>query len=144
MNISGGNMPINKELIRLEIEKLNQHIKRIEAMDIVESDVENDQDVQDLLSFRIQQMVEKCIDIGSHIIANETFETAETARTIFEVLSKQGIISSETAEHLGQAVGMRNIIVHQYDEVDVEKLYKAYEVGINDVKDFVKSIVRLV
>jgi len=136
-------MPINKELIRTEIEKLNHHIKKIESMDIVETDLENDQDIQDLLSFRIQQMVEKCIDIGSHIIANESLETAENSRTIFEVLAKHNIITKENAEKLGQSVGMRNVIVHQYDEVDIQKLYYAYEVGLQDIKNFATSIVNL-
>lgn len=125
-------MPINKEVILKEIELVKNTLAKIEKMQIDENDLESE-DTQDLLSFRIQQAIENCIGIASHIIANESLGAINTAKTSFELLSKNNIISQEVAIKLGQAVGMRNVIVHQYDEVDLEKLFQVYKTDKQDI-----------
>jgi len=133
-------MPINKEVIFKEIELIKNTLAKIGKMQIDQDDLDSE-DTQDLLSFRIQQAIENCIGIASHIIANESLGTINNAKSSFELLSKNNIISQEVAGKLGQAVGMRNVIVHQYDEVDLEKLFQVYKTDKQDIKDFLNQIL---
>jgi uncharacterized protein YutE (UPF0331/DUF86 family) len=135
-------MPINKNVLKQEIERATLILKRIENMDFSESELLENPDYQDMLAFRIQQLVEICIDIATHIIANQPVQSAENARSSFEVLAKNNIITPELATNLAKAVGMRNLIVHQYDDIDYYKVYEIYKTDMKDIKESSNRLYR--
>lgn len=81
-------MPIDKILIKEKLKKVNQYLERIENMHFSENQFLENTDYQDLLIFRLQQAVETCIDIATHIISSLNLEKPETARSSFEVFSQ--------------------------------------------------------
>jgi uncharacterized protein YutE (UPF0331/DUF86 family) len=135
-------MPINKNVLKQEIERATLILKRIENMDFSESELLENPDYQDMLAFRIQQLVEICIDIATDIIANQPVQSAENARSSFEVLAKNNIITPELATNLAKAVGMRNLIVHQYDDIDYYKVYEIYKTDMKDIKESSNRLYR--
>lgn len=76
------------------------------------AELASDRDALDLVSFNLMLAVQSCLDIASHIIADEGWEPATTLAGSFIALSNHGVISPETAESLGRAAGLRNIIAH--------------------------------
>ena len=50
-------MPINKDLIAKKLEFLNRHLSAIERMEFDEQSFADDEDIHDLIIFRLQQSV---------------------------------------------------------------------------------------
>ena len=135
-------MPINKEMIQTELDRIRYFLKKIDHMQMSKADYLRNEDLQHLLAFRIQQAIEKCIDVATHIVANEAYETIENARTAFEVLGKHQVLSPDLAQRIGKAVGMRNIIVHEYDEINYDLLFETYTHHKSDIEAFVGEAIR--
>jgi len=66
-------MPIDKTLILKKLDFLDQHLSAIERMEFDEQSFIRQEDIHDLVTFRLQQAVETGIDIAAHIIAGADF-----------------------------------------------------------------------
>jgi len=100
------------------------------------AELASDRDALDLVSFNLMLAVQSCLDIASHVIADEGWEPATTLAGSFLALSKHGVISPETAESLGRAAGLRNIIAHGYASVDAARIQEAVAGGSQDLERF--------
>ena len=134
-------MAIKRELLEKKLDILKDFLKKIEEMDFDQHELVKDRDVQDLLVFRLQQAVEVCIDIATHMIAGLELPRKETAKNAILLLGKEKIISKKLASRMGKAVDFRNIVVHHYDEAfDFRRLFKDYKDDLNDLRQFAKEI----
>lgn len=84
----------------------------------------------------VQVAVEACIDIATHAIAAHGWPPPGSAREAFVVLAQHGRLSLELAQRLGAAAGMRNVLVHDYVSVDLERLALAVRVDLDDLRSF--------
>jgi uncharacterized protein YutE (UPF0331/DUF86 family) len=69
----------------------------------------------------LQVMVEIVIDIAERIIALENAGPAATSTEALEKLEKFGVIKS--AQSYANMIKFRNLIVHQYEEIDPEIVF---------------------
>lgn len=89
----------------------------------------------------LQEMVEICVDVAKHIIADESLRIPDDAKDAFTVLHEKGILSSKCEKILQKMVGFRNLIVHLYERVDVEIVYGIYKNHLGDFDFFSKEIL---
>lgn len=59
------------------------------------------------------------------------------------LLSRKEILSKEVAKTFEAAVGVRNILVHQYEEVDPRKVYEVIQNNLSDFDRFIGEIGEL-
>lgn len=134
-------MAINKEVVEALLEKLQEYLGRVEVMDFSKEELTNNVDIQDMLTHRLHTAVEVCVDIGNHLAAGLKLPGRAAAKDVFGLLAGHGLISSEVAEAMQGAIGFRNIIVHEYDEVDFEMVYKDYQQDVADMKAFARDVL---
>lgn len=82
----------------------------------------------------IQLAVQICIDVGAHLIAEKGLPAPSDYRGVFEGLQGAGL-DKDLAARLGDAAGMRNILVHDYLEVDDEQVWEALA-RLDDLREF--------
>lgn len=99
-----------------------------------------DQDLLDLVSFNLMLAVQLCLDVASHLIGDEGWAPAVTAADAFRRLFEHGVISPSTAEVLGKAVGLRNVVAHGYADVDPEQIFRAAEQDLGDLEQFSREV----
>lgn len=133
-------MAIDRELIKKKLDILKNYIRQIENMDFDESGLLTNIDIQQLLSFRLQQSIETSIDIAAHIIAGLSLERQETAQDIFAILGKEKIITTKLSKHMGLAGNFRNLIVHGYQKLDLKRLFYDYKDDLNDIREYAGQI----
>jgi uncharacterized protein YutE (UPF0331/DUF86 family) len=62
--------------------------------------------------------IEACIDIAQHLCSTESLGTPADNGDAIRRIGDAGIIKSRTASAMVSAVGFRNVLVHEYVEVD--------------------------
>jgi len=102
----------------------------------------NDQDCQDIVLFNLIQVLQGCIDLAANIVSDEGFGMVGSTNEFFYLLQEQGIIGAELCEKMVRAVGFRNLCVHEYGRIDLERVYEAADKGLSDIREFVEMIVR--
>lgn len=130
----------DKELIYKYLQSLEDSIYRIRHMNFTFDMVLGDEDIQDLLDRRMQKAIEACIDIAIHTASELRLPRQEKVADVFNVLAENHILNKEVTERLKGAVGFRNILVHEYDDVDYQLAYSDLESKLKDLEDFAYQI----
>lgn len=111
--------PFEKDIIRrklaiiVECLKALAPIKKMKA-DHYASDIYKRKATERLL----QEMIEAAIDINTHIIVSASGTTPEDYFQSFIKLGELGVIPVKLAKELAPSAGLRNRLVHEYDNID--------------------------
>lgn len=101
-----------------------------------------DQDCQDIVIFNLTRALQGCIDLAAHIVSDGGFGAAGSTNEFFYLLQEQGIITAELTENMVSAVGFRNLCVHEYGRIDLERVFEIAGNGLTDVQEFVRMVVQ--
>lgn len=80
--------------------------------------------------------IECILDIGNHIIAEKGFETPEGNEDIIRILGDEKVVPSDFARRVKGIAGFRNILVHEYTDIDYGLLYNFLTYRLNDLREF--------
>ncbi|MBI5332570.1 MAG: DUF86 domain-containing protein [Candidatus Aenigmarchaeota archaeon] len=103
-------------------------------------EIEKDFMLRGAIERYMQLCLEIIIEIGEMIIANECFEKPKKHREVIEILCRHNILPQTFANRFAPAVGLRNILVHKYGDVDIRKLHKNLHADIDDFDTFTKHV----
>lgn len=90
----------------------------------------------------LQIAVEAAIDICHLFVTGLRLGLPAEEDDIFEKLERAGLISTSLKETLKEMKGFRNILVHEYGEVDEEIVYEAVKARMNDFNLFKQEILK--
>lgn len=125
---------VEKRLAKLEeVTSRLEHARPRSAEELAESDV-----VSDATLYRLQIGIEAIVDIGSHILAEVYHQHPETYKDTLLELGKLNVVPREFIEQNVAMVGFRNLIVHQYGEIDLAKVFSYLEEAPNVFREFAK------
>ncbi len=91
----------------------------------------------------LQLAIESLNDIGNHIIAEEDFGAVEWYSDIPKRLQEQNLIDKKLEDSWIKMIGFRNVLVHDYVELDRERVYKILQNNIEDMNHIKKVLVRI-
>ena len=84
-------------------------------------------------------VIEACIDIAQHIASVEHLGTPANNGDAMRRLGRAGVITPELADSMAKAVGFRNVLVHEYFEVD-DSIVIGRLADHRDLHDFVRQV----
>jgi len=133
---------VDHDLIIAKASSVKAHLDRI--ADKVGTNLQlfiSDVDRQDIVAFNLHLAVENCIDIAAHIISENGWGVPGSASEMFYVLEEKGIVDSALTERMIKAVGLRNLIVHEYGDIDLKRLFTIVRNDLNDLTAFLSAIL---
>jgi uncharacterized protein YutE (UPF0331/DUF86 family) len=96
---------------------------------------------QDAIVANLQRAAEQTIDLANHIIRKEKLGLPKDSRNSFEILLTANVIPSELAAKLKGMVGFRNILVHDYRELDLNIMKDVIEHRLDDLIRFTNDVL---
>lgn len=131
---------MDEQLVAQKLESLRRCIQRVESR--IPNNLDSlldDLDAQDIISLNLTRAVQMCVDVASHWLAEHTDATApKTMGQAFEALADSGVIDSELAVRLRKSVGFRNVMVHNYDDINWEIVYSICRYHLDDFRQFAR------
>ena len=136
---------IDEEVIIKRLEKLNQYVQLLkELIKQPQNRFVSDAFVYGNAERYLQLAIQTCMDIGNHILANIKSKTPEEYRDIFILLGENEVISVELADKMAPWAGLRNILVHDYLDINLEKIYRMLQNNLSDFSQFAGEISKYV
>ncbi|MGH7282670.1 MAG: type VII toxin-antitoxin system HepT family RNase toxin [Polyangiaceae bacterium] len=83
----------------------------------------------------LQIAIEACIDIAYHVVAEEGWTPPESGRAAFVSLAAHGKLPLDLAERLGSAAALRNLLIHDYVAVDLQRLALVVRDDLGDLRE---------
>lgn len=128
--------------INLRLEALKKYVNQLEKYKGIEvSRLKKDDDLQAIVERRLQLAIEACIDIAELIIVDQSLPTPGSNREAIEILGEEGVINKEFAQRFAKAAGFRNILIHDYLELDYEKIAVYLKENLSDFHRYIKEIL---
>jgi len=93
----------------------------------------------DGIKYLLVTTIESCVDVAQHLASSEDFGAPDSNAGALRELGSRGVIDHTLAEDLALAVGFRNVLVHQYAEVDDAIVLTAWE-RLADFDSFVSQL----
>lgn len=132
---------IDADLIRRKLSRLNMYLDRLRPI----SEKSFNEYLSDFyLKFSaerlIQLIVECASDINNHAVVESGSRPPEDYTSSFIRAAEVGLIDRALAERIKGSGGMRNIIVHEYMDIDDEKVYRALLLTLQEFKEYIKQV----
>jgi len=132
---------LKNSVIYKKIAQININVERLKSKrHVSEKEFERNIDIRESVLLNLQQAIQGCIDIGTHIIADFGWGTPGSTAEIFYILEEHKIIPLSMVETMIKMCGFRNLIVHQYAEIDYKIVYSIYQHEVEDFEDFLNEI----
>jgi uncharacterized protein YutE (UPF0331/DUF86 family) len=125
-------------------ESIERCIRQIRKYYAVPSEVpfETDFMKQDAIAANLQRAAEQAIDLANHVIRKGKLGLPKDSRDSFEILAGAGAIPKELALKLKGMVGFRNVLVHDYRELDLNIMKDVIEHRLDDLIRFTNDALR--
>lgn len=94
---------------------------------------EKDHLKQDAIAANLQRAAEQAIDLANHVIRKGKLGLPKESKESFEILARAKVIPQELADKLKGMVGFRNIMVRQYQEMDIKIMVDVIEHHLDDL-----------
>jgi uncharacterized protein YutE (UPF0331/DUF86 family) len=127
-------------------ESIERCIRQIRRYYVMPSELpfEKDHLRQDAIAANLQRAAEQVIDMANHIIRKRKLGLPKESGESFELLARAGVIPQDLADKLQGMVGFRNIMVHQYQEIDIKIMVNVIEHHLDDLIVFTDHVMEFV
>jgi uncharacterized protein YutE (UPF0331/DUF86 family) len=78
---------------------------------------------------------ESAFDIGHHVLAGRGLPVPAAYRDVFPALSRAGVIPAPLQARLVGLAGLRNLLVHDYADVDPVRLWELVDTRLDDLRE---------
>jgi len=134
---------VDSSIVTTKVAQVEKCVRRIrEKRPATLQEFRTDPDRQDIVMFNLMQALQGCIDLAAHIVSDEGFGMAGSMNEFFYILQERCILPDDLVERMVKAVGFRNLCVHEYARIDLEKVYEVSLHGLEDIEEFLLVMVR--
>jgi uncharacterized protein YutE (UPF0331/DUF86 family) len=135
---------MDKDVINRKLESLRRCVTRITSkMPITQDTLRSNYDLQDIIALNLERAVQTCVDIAAHVISQTEMPPPSTMAEGFARLSELRVISPQLADSLQKAVAFRNILVHNYMDINWDIVADIVTHRLTDFVQFAQVIDHL-
>lgn len=132
---------IDIDLVRRKLSRLNMYLEKLRPISQKSlEEYKSDFYLKSSAERLIQLVVECASDINNHVVVETENRPPEDYSVSFIRAADVGLISRQLAQRLKGSAGMRNILVHEYMDIDDEKVYNAIFSALKDYKEYIKEV----
>ena len=129
-------------VVRRILSSLNESLEHLKSKQNVSfEEYKKDRDIQAIIERKLEMAIQACIDIGNHIISQQNLGSPSDYGEIFLILAQKGIISDKQSEKLIRMAGFRNVLIHEYRDILIDKVYEILQNRLSDFYDFAQTIL---
>lgn len=126
------------DVIKKRLKQISISVEKIEKFKTVSLEKFLDDDmIQDVVEYNLFIAINMMIDIANHIVVDNNLGNPETLGDAFSILSKEKLISEDEKNNYRKMVGLRNILSHEYVNLDKKIIYNIFQNNLIDLKKFI-------
>jgi len=122
-------------------EKYMNYLKKISS-EYDDESFKNDPMVFGSAERFLHLLIEALLDIGNHIISDQDLGEVEFYKDIPIILYENNYLDETQKDIFIKITGFRNILVHDYMEIDLDIVYAVLQDNLNDLKSILKVYVQ--
>ncbi len=136
---------VDKILVGRKLADLETYLVQLkELTGIPEADYRKNWKTQRIVERTLQIVIETSIDIANHLISDRGMRMPTGYADTFQILTENRILSEKLSFNLQKMAKFRNIIVHQYEDINPRIVTAILRNNLKDLEQFRKAITKIV
>lgn len=91
----------------------------------------------------LQLAIQAVLGVSNHIVADMNLRLPADSTELFEILARHKVLPVRLSKKLAPMAGFRNLLVHEYMEIDRHRVYAVLENDLGDFEKFIKAVSKL-
>ena len=134
-------MAVDTALVRNRLDALDGYLRLLKGKALLErSQFLRDPDQYGSGERFLHLAIEAVFDIGNHCLAGLGLRPPDHYGDIPPALAQAGVIRRETAGNLSSLAGFRNVLVHDYLNLDHERVHVFLNSRLDSIRSFAEDI----
>lgn len=100
--------------------------------------------VQDAAVLNVVRACEQAIDLANHLIQTNKMGVPTASAESFDLILAKCVIDTALSEKLKKMVYFRNIVIHQYQRMNIEIVKSVIVTGLDDLVQFCDRVVEFI
>ena len=92
----------------------------------------------------LERAIGRMIDINFHLVTESGQAPPKDYHESFVLLGGLGVMPAALAKEMATAAGLRNRIVHEYDDIDPDRVYEALPVAVRQIPIYLDHVRRFI
>lgn len=113
---------------------LGAMVARLAQMRTLSAEQRTDPVIELAAERAVHVAIESILDIGHHVLAGRGHPVPGSYREVVPALVRYGVLDPALGTRLDGMAGMRNILVHDYVDVDVRYLWGVIDQKLDDLR----------
>jgi len=135
---------IDKEFIREKVNQGEKYLVELESfLKLTDSDFLKDSKNRYALERVFLLLVEEMVDINNHFL-RELNISINDLKSSFESMGEAGALPKDFAKKIAPLAGVRNILVHQYEKIDLELFLKNLRANLGDFEKYFSAVIKFI
>ncbi|MGH3766852.1 MAG: type VII toxin-antitoxin system HepT family RNase toxin [Pseudonocardiaceae bacterium] len=130
---------VDQERLDRLLDRVASDLKALHGYRVAEENLLDDPTRLAAVKYHFITAIEGCARIAHHLIASEGWRIAESNADAVRTLGAQQVVPAPTAEAVARAVGFRNVLVHEYVDVDDRRVRDNLD-RLADLEAFVSHV----
>ena len=91
----------------------------------------------------LQLAIHAVLDVSHHIVGDMRMSLPSSSKELFDLLASHKVLPRPLSKRLVSMAGFRNVLVHEYLEIDRRRVYRALGADLRDFERFVEAVSKL-
>lgn len=131
----------NISVIESKISSILKYLKILKGYQTLsQEELENDVTLKGAVERYLYLLSQATIDLAESLIALKDLRRPSTYSENFHILQEEKYLSAELTEKLINMARFRNIIAHDYEDLDFGIIYDILQNHLQDIEEFLKQI----
>jgi len=131
----------NFSVIENRISYLKKYLNILEGYKrYTREQIEKDVDIKGMVERYLYLVVQSTIDLAEAVLSFNNLRKPTTLGEAFVILEETKIIDKDLANEMIKMVGFRNILAHDYAEINYDIVYKVLQNKLSDIEKFIQQI----
>ncbi len=132
---------IDRELVTRKMVLIAEDLRRLEGLARKDREQYLASEIDETLAERyLERMIGRMIDVNYHLLTESGEAPPRDYYESFVALPRIGVLAAEFARRLAPCAGLRNRIVHVYDDLDPGRVYDALRSALADVPEYLTAV----
>jgi uncharacterized protein YutE (UPF0331/DUF86 family) len=92
----------------------------------------------------LERIVGRMIDVNYHLLVESGQPPPTDYYQSFTQLSQLGVLPAEFALRIAACAGLRNRLVHEYDDIDAARVHEAAAAAVRDIPEYARHVQRFI
>jgi uncharacterized protein YutE (UPF0331/DUF86 family) len=122
-----------------ELEEYQDQLREFQGLTVAQ--YRADWKTQRIVERTLQMMIETCLDVANHLVADRGFRVPVSYADVFKVLGENKVLSRALGGRMEKMARFRNVLVHQYEGIEAEIIVGLLKKNLGDFGQFEKAVI---